>query len=120
GGTGFCRTPAGFPCQRGFGLQKPRLPEITSCRHISLLRMLQFSCMTPPPISLSAHQGPVCARMEEHCGCYGGRYEDGSHGTLRSQDCLLQCLPRPSFTLLKPQAVVLIYKMWLRFAIYNY
>src|SRR5262249_15995209 len=48
---------ARLPCQRGFGLQKPRLPAIPSCTHISKVGRVQFSCMTPPPISVSAHQG---------------------------------------------------------------
>src|SRR6516165_5441441 len=39
--------PRRGPCQRGFGLQKPRLPAITSCTHISKVRTLQFSCMRP-------------------------------------------------------------------------
>src|SRR5262249_36576951 len=39
-------------------MQKPRLPEITSCTHSWKVGMLQFSYVAFPPISDSAHQGP--------------------------------------------------------------
>jgi hypothetical protein len=56
--------PSGSPASAGSGLQKPRLPEITSCRHMSRLRMLQSACMTP--ISANAHYRP--SRLGSHPG----------------------------------------------------
>src|SRR5215475_10852495 len=51
-------------------MQKPRLPAITSCTHISKVGRVQFSYMAPPPISVSAHQGisyaVFCFKNKKH------------------------------------------------------
>jgi hypothetical protein len=50
--TGFWRTPVGFALPAGLGLKK-WLPAITSCRHMSRLRMLQSAWITA--IWVNAH-----------------------------------------------------------------
>ena len=80
---GFCRTPAGFPCQRGFGLQKPRLPAIHLLpahfqgSHAAILlhdAAADIAQRAPRPLV-----GLAFPQIEEHCRYYCSHDEDDWH-----------------------------------------